>query len=1065
MTKTDIGIYRGLKEKFDPEVHIGFFITTDTGELLLGDQSLGQAISGWKINDGVLTLKLNTGKDIRITFPEATETSKGLLSAEDKAQLVALVDNLNSKVDKVTGKSLVADSEIEKLAGLPNSTELTNSIATAKAAGDNAQSDLNAHKQNTSNPHEVTKAQVGLGNVTNDAQVKRSEMGVANGVATLDTNGKVPSSQLPSYVDDIVDVYATYSKSGTGVLSNIVLYSDAAKTKVVTGEAGKIYQNITEGEPSYQFRWTGTVFSQTGASSLIIGEVAGTAYDGAKGKKNATDIANLKTQLTGLPDEEDLTIENGKMHLKDRDTSKGMGYKILRLPEDGILTQAMINEPNTVYEIRYDFDLNGATINVPENCILRFEGGSLSNGSLDGDNSLLDASPCHIFTDMIITNLKSVNGEYYCEWFDLDVEKCLMAFEQVTFIGNYTFDRAISIQADIHPTITFKSSSSIIVASSFSDPYLFDFKTNGYQGGNPANDAKEVVFNGQDGHYINLSQRCGFLRLMSNPDSTSYGGKCAAGKLMNLKIKGAGIGNQEVESVDLDNIPYTIPSDKSCIIYLESSSVLQNVSAATDRQANQPYAGIVLKGADNKVNRITVVINSIGMCIHGATPVYDAHIWGAPKCAFLVPGTANFYSCYGDWAIVSYYYPGDNSQVNITDHYVIGSPNSGNIFNKLTFIKTLGNACTGHANLIVLNDINVIPFSSKLPYYQGFPPSNLDLKVQRYNRKDTEISFNHGLGEFILPKNKWVKIASQWSDHDTPILIKCGAVTDLSMLGYISASSYSFFGESTCKDIYVKKHKPSEDSYINDIYIRNNTNYNLNFSILDKVHSLDYYVTEIVDDAIASDYTNVPYKSGLDLVLSQSALTYTISSKNKTINIPASSNQYTYGANIPKGKYLYIGSFRIYTELPKIHLYISNGRSYSAKLQHKQSHLVLDGDLPETYQLKYYKDNDQVHMYIYNNSQIEYTTVLVDYVKRITQSHPTFELLDVPPEQELTEVIYLRSAQSYADLLANISYIDDYTLLVDKTNERALIKVGNNYRNADGTQAGESRINEWKIIR
>lgn len=45
-----------------------------------------------------------------------------------------------------------------------------------------------------------------------------------------------------------------------------------------------------------------------------------------------------------------------------------------------ILTPAMINQPNTIYEIRYDFDLNGGTINVPENCTLKFEGGSLNNG-------------------------------------------------------------------------------------------------------------------------------------------------------------------------------------------------------------------------------------------------------------------------------------------------------------------------------------------------------------------------------------------------------------------------------------------------------------------------------------------------------------------------------------------------------------------------------------------------------------------------------------------------------------------------------------------------------------
>ena len=316
MTKTDIAIYRGLKEKFDPEVHVGFFITSDTGELLLGDQSLGQTISGWEINDGVLKLKLNTGRDILVTFPEASETVKGLLSAADKAQLVALQGNLDSKVDKVTGKSLVEDALITKLTGLPTSETLTQQLSDAKAAGTNAQSGLNAHKQDTSNPHSVTKAQVGLGNVTNDAQVKRSEMGVANGVATLDADGKVPASQLPSYVDDIVDVYATYTKSDTGVLSNVTLYLDAAHTQLVTGEAGKIYQNIADGEPQYQFRWTGTIFSQTGASSLILGEVTGTAYDGAKGKANADNIAKIKgTSLSHIKDAAPVTTAADKVSL------------------------------------------------------------------------------------------------------------------------------------------------------------------------------------------------------------------------------------------------------------------------------------------------------------------------------------------------------------------------------------------------------------------------------------------------------------------------------------------------------------------------------------------------------------------------------------------------------------------------------------------------------------------------------------------------------------------------------------------------------------------------------
>ena len=53
-----------------------------------------------------------------------------------------------------------------------------------------------------------------------------------------------------------------------------------------------------------------------------------------------------------------------------------------------ILTQIMMNQPNTIYEIRYDFDLNGETIEMQEGCTLKFEGGSINGaGSLIGDNT------------------------------------------------------------------------------------------------------------------------------------------------------------------------------------------------------------------------------------------------------------------------------------------------------------------------------------------------------------------------------------------------------------------------------------------------------------------------------------------------------------------------------------------------------------------------------------------------------------------------------------------------------------------------------------------------------
>ena len=72
----------------------------------------------------------------------------------------------------------------------------------------------------------------------------------------------------------------------------------------------------------------------------------------------------------------------------DTSTFSGLGYRILRKniqSNKNILTQSMINMPNTIYEIRYDFDLNGSTINIPENCELKFVGGSLKNGTINGN--------------------------------------------------------------------------------------------------------------------------------------------------------------------------------------------------------------------------------------------------------------------------------------------------------------------------------------------------------------------------------------------------------------------------------------------------------------------------------------------------------------------------------------------------------------------------------------------------------------------------------------------------------------------------------------------------------
>ena len=99
-------------------------------------------------------------------------------------------------------------------------------------------------------------------------RIPMSMKGAANGVAELDANGLVPSSQLPSYVDDVVDVFA--EKSGEPVAWH--LYTDSTKSTEVTGETDKIYV-ATNMTTDGIFRYSGTQFVQV-ASTVSTAEKA-----------------------------------------------------------------------------------------------------------------------------------------------------------------------------------------------------------------------------------------------------------------------------------------------------------------------------------------------------------------------------------------------------------------------------------------------------------------------------------------------------------------------------------------------------------------------------------------------------------------------------------------------------------------------------------------------------------------------------------------------------------------------------------------------------------------------
>lgn len=116
---------------------------------------------------------------------------------DDRYYTEAEVDTkLNAKLNTTGNASNVTNTftQATTLSNLTSGEKLSASLGKIMKAI----ADLISHIGNKANPHGVTKAQVGLGNVTNDAQVKRSEMGIASGVATLGTDAKVPTEQLPS---------------------------------------------------------------------------------------------------------------------------------------------------------------------------------------------------------------------------------------------------------------------------------------------------------------------------------------------------------------------------------------------------------------------------------------------------------------------------------------------------------------------------------------------------------------------------------------------------------------------------------------------------------------------------------------------------------------------------------------------------------------------------------------------------------------------------------------------------------------------------------------------------
>lgn len=141
---------------------------------------------------------------------------------------------------------------------------------------------------------------------------------------------------------------------------------------------------------------------------------------------NATLWVDLIKRIQGISiiDSEDITatvdnLNQTSLTFADKNYNttdySGLGRVYLRKniqrvqnPNTGIfyntnlLTQQMISKENTIYIIQYDYNLNGQTITIPSGCVLLFEGGSISNGTLSGANTTLSGAIEHVFNNLNI---------------------------------------------------------------------------------------------------------------------------------------------------------------------------------------------------------------------------------------------------------------------------------------------------------------------------------------------------------------------------------------------------------------------------------------------------------------------------------------------------------------------------------------------------------------------------------------------------------------------------------------------------------------------------------------
>lgn len=229
-------------------------------------------LNDYKISLSDVISRLKTLEESKTDINDLIEIANTALYKANNA--LTAVANINNKLAKPNGIATLDSTGKVPLTQLPdnigggNNLELGETSTTAYP-GDKGKTNANAIRSLT---NALNSVDTYSRTTRNQLDTFKNTKGQSQGIAPLDENGKVASSYLPSYVDDVLE-YNTRTAFPT------------------TGESGKIYIAL---DTNKTYRWGGTTYVEL-SSSVALGETSSTAYAGDKGKKNREDIENLKS--------------------------------------------------------------------------------------------------------------------------------------------------------------------------------------------------------------------------------------------------------------------------------------------------------------------------------------------------------------------------------------------------------------------------------------------------------------------------------------------------------------------------------------------------------------------------------------------------------------------------------------------------------------------------------------------------------------------------------------------------------------------------------------------------